>query len=402
MRYKEIFVHATDSAKKKTENMFLSSRVRKFLMLDIRGLGIIITALLFMTAAYLAFKHRRFLEELGFGDDVEDVDIEQVTAVCERHLSIAGFPISQTLVDMMRCLDDFMDWRCKPHEHLCNLFEEKLRQFLIKLKIFDDPESVGLFTLDRAMNTALTAAMQSEKQILKAEHQDLLNWRHLREGRDPAALPADAFWKLTLPFNVFGSVSMSSRSPENETVKNQKEGNVVRPSRKLQDMATKSEDVFGGTSMSSRFQEADTSKQQRTLKEDSVLRPSKKAKATEPEVGSPHKVRPSKKITLNVKASPCEDAPHCARFVKKHGARSETRQLEYKLLYAAQAHCLRCLEHLASLPNLNLQCHSQQRSAWDWAHGSTDGESEHTTIPGDIHRWLQQHNITRYSKLSHL
>ena len=393
-----------------------------------------------MTAAYLALKHQRFLEELGFCDDVEDVDIKQVTAVCEKHLSSAGFPISQTLVDMMQCLDDFVDWRRKPHEHLCNLFEEKLRQFLSKLEIFDDPESVGLFTLDRAMNTTFTDAMHPEKQILKAEHQDLLNWRHLREGRDPAALPADAFWKLTLPFNVFGSasvssrskesenvetqkesdvvgpsrncdfgsVSMSSRSPENETVKNQKEGNVVRPSRKVQDMATKSEDVFGRASMSSRFQEsenveADTSKQQRTLKEDSVLRPSRnpKAKATEQKVVSPHKVRPSKKRKLNVKASPCEDAPHCARFVKKHGARSETRQLEYKLLYAAQAHCLRCLEHLASLPDLNLQCHSQQRSAWDWAHSSTDGKSEHTSIPGDIHRWLQQHNITTYSELSH-
>ena len=38
MSLQQIFVHATDSANNKTENMFLSSRVRKFWMLDIRSL----------------------------------------------------------------------------------------------------------------------------------------------------------------------------------------------------------------------------------------------------------------------------------------------------------------------------------------------------------------------------
>ena len=97
--------------------------------------------------------------------------------------------------------------------------------------------------------------------------------------------------------------------------------------------------------------------------------------------------------------TPCPESPHCADFARKHRKKDVSKQLEYRFLYAAQAHCRRCLNYYGSMPNFNVRCHSSRMTAWDWAHTAVDG-TPLATSPLELHRWLQEHDIPTYTDLT--
>ena len=96
--------------------------------------------------------------------------------------------------------------------------------------------------------------------------------------------------------------------------------------------------------------------------------------------------------------TPCPESPHCTDFARKYRKKDTSKQLEYCFLYAAQAHCLRCLNHFGSMPNFNVRCYSSRMTAWDWAHTAVDGTTL-ATIPQELNTWLQERNIPTYTEL---
>ena len=78
----------------------------------------------------------------------------------------------------------------------------------------------------------------------------------------------------------------------------------------------------------------------------------------------------------------CPLAPHCSNFDKKYGKKGEDKQLEYRYLYAAQAHCLRCMKYYFDQEAVNPRCRSENKNARDWA------MLYNTSIPDDLEAWL--------------
>ena len=95
----------------------------------------------------------------------------------------------------------------------------------------------------------------------------------------------------------------------------------------------------------------------------------------------------------------CRDAPHCNDFDENyplgHGISkkrkktiTEERRMEYKFLFAAEAHCLRCLKYYAAQPDFDVNCESCGKNARGWADSNTT-----YNIPTDIDAWLRDKNL---------
>ena len=95
----------------------------------------------------------------------------------------------------------------------------------------------------------------------------------------------------------------------------------------------------------------------------------------------------------------CRDAPHCDDFdehyplghgiaKKRKKAITEERRMEYKFLFAAEAHCLRCLNYYAAQPDFDVNCQSCGKNARGWADSNTT-----ENIPTDIDAWLRDRNL---------
>lgn len=63
--------------------------------------------------------------------------------------------------------------------------------------------------------------------------------------------------------------------------------------------------------------------------------------------------------------APCSGAPHCPRWESQHGGLPEGKRMEYLFLYAADAHCLHCLQFYST--RVNIQCTSCRKNARAWA-----------------------------------
>ena len=97
--------------------------------------------------------------------------------------------------------------------------------------------------------------------------------------------------------------------------------------------------------------------------------------------------------------TPCRDAPHCKDFDEKYPLElviwkkrkktiTEDRRMEYKFLFAAEAHCLRCLKYYAAQPDFDVNCESCGKNARDWADSNTT-----YNIPTEIDAWLREKNL---------
>lgn len=94
----------------------------------------------------------------------------------------------------------------------------------------------------------------------------------------------------------------------------------------------------------------------------------------------------------------CDDAPHGdyeqnhgwnAKKKKKRGRElTEEREMEYKFLYAAEAHCLQCLQYYASQPGFDLSCTSSGKGAREWASAKNDG-----IFPIELEMWLRSNDM---------
>lgn len=79
--------------------------------------------------------------------------------------------------------------------------------------------------------------------------------------------------------------------------------------------------------------------------------------------------------------APCSGAPHCGTWESRHGRLAEGKQMEYLFLYAAEAHCLPCLQFYA--PRVNVHCKSCRKNARAWAEQRKD-----QVLPPELDAWL--------------
>ena len=93
-------------------------------------------------------------------------------------------------------------------------------------------------------------------------------------------------------------------------------------------------------------------------------------------------------------ATPCPQTPHCDGFDRRFRGRSNTKALEYKFLYSAQAHCVRCMDFYAKQPGLDKHCKSTGKDARQWAESSQGpGRRTKEHIPDDVEQWLQLNGL---------
>ena len=97
--------------------------------------------------------------------------------------------------------------------------------------------------------------------------------------------------------------------------------------------------------------------------------------------------------------TPCRNAPHCKDFDEHYplghvtGRRrkktiTEDKRIEYKFLFAAEAHCLKCLKYYAAQPGFDVNCESCGKNARDWADSNTT-----YNIPRELDAWLRDKNL---------
>ena len=83
----------------------------------------------------------------------------------------------------------------------------------------------------------------------------------------------------------------------------------------------------------------------------------------------------------------CPLAPHCDKFAKKYGRKDEKKQLEYRYLFAAHHHCLRCMQYYCDQEDVNPHCKSENKNARDWA------ELYNKIIPRALEVWLANRGL---------
>lgn len=83
----------------------------------------------------------------------------------------------------------------------------------------------------------------------------------------------------------------------------------------------------------------------------------------------------------------CPLAPHCDKFDRKYGRKNEKKQLEYRYLFAAQHHCLRCMQYYCDQEDVNPHCKSENKNARDWA------ELYNKIIPRTLEVWLTNRGL---------
>ena len=98
------------------------------------------------------------------------------------------------------------------------------------------------------------------------------------------------------------------------------------------------------------------------------------------------------------KLGPCSKEPHCDDFDERYALGAtmggkkrkldEGRRMEYKFLFAAQDHCLRCLKYYASRPGLDIHCQSCGQNARGWAEAHTS-----RNIPKELEAWLRENGM---------
>ena len=79
--------------------------------------------------------------------------------------------------------------------------------------------------------------------------------------------------------------------------------------------------------------------------------------------------------------APCSGAPHCGTWESRRGRLAEGKQMEYLFLYAAEAHCVPCLQFYA--PRVNVHCKSCRKNARAWAEQRKD-----QVLPPELDAWL--------------
>ena len=89
----------------------------------------------------------------------------------------------------------------------------------------------------------------------------------------------------------------------------------------------------------------------------------------------------------------CPLAPHCDKFAKKYGRKDEKKQLEYRYLFAAHHHCLRCMQYYCDQEDVNPHCKSENKNARDWA------ELYNKIIPRALEVWLSVAGASRTAAL---
>ena len=93
-------------------------------------------------------------------------------------------------------------------------------------------------------------------------------------------------------------------------------------------------------------------------------------------------------------APTCSLAPHLDDFEAKHGSLDDRKKKEYAFLYAAQAHCLTCMEFYSSMEGFNVKCVSCGKTARQWAMTSRSRRRGRSVdIPLDVEAWLQAHDL---------
>lgn len=93
-------------------------------------------------------------------------------------------------------------------------------------------------------------------------------------------------------------------------------------------------------------------------------------------------------------APTCSLAPHLDDFEAKHGSLDGRKKKEYAFLYAAQAHCLTCMEFYSSMEGFNVKCVSCGKTARQWAMTSRSRRRGRSVdIPLDVEAWLQAHDL---------
>ena len=93
-------------------------------------------------------------------------------------------------------------------------------------------------------------------------------------------------------------------------------------------------------------------------------------------------------------APACSLAPHIDDFEAKHGSLDSRKKMEYMFLYAAQAHCLTCMEFYSSIEGFNVKCVSCGKTARQWATTSRSRRRRQAVdIPLDVEAWLQAHDL---------
>ena len=104
--------------------------------------------------------------------------------------------------------------------------------------------------------------------------------------------------------------------------------------------------------------------------------------------------------SVPVDLMPCCHAPHCDDFDRRYfvgrsfGAKKRKRemtkrkQMQYKFLFAAEAHCLQCLKFYAAQPGFDLHCRSCDVNARDWA----ESKQGHR-MSEELDEWLGDHGL---------
>ena len=321
-----------------------------------------------------AVKFEALLRELDLDLQAGDVSVGAVEDASSKLIKLQSKRASPEMKENLRELKgrvvEYEDWRELPSADAAQMLFERFHHLLMVLHMSNDiPSEVSLFSIDTNLAELRPKISRRRMTGLSMIYSDLQGWRQLVACGSEAFDQRNFFW---------------SKLPS------QRRSQAARPKSPARKSAAQTPQE---SSAATRRQEQ-SDHQSKTFEMPKQWR-SEAARATASRKDS-RSYSTSSESSGQRRSRPCDAAPHCADFEQKHGSTKKrkvdpSRREEYKYLYAAQAHCLQCLEYYGALSDFDLECRSSGMNARQWA--GIDEYSKPCLIPDSIQQWLLSKNL---------
>ena len=354
-----------------------------------------------------AVKFEALLRELDLDLQGGDVSVGAVENASSKLIELQSKRASPEMKENLRELKgrvvEYEDWRELPSADAAQMLFERFHHLLMVLHMSNDiPSEVSLFSIDRNLAELRPKISRRRMTCLNMIYSDLQGWRQLVACGSEAFAQRNFFWSK-LPSQMRSQAARPKSPARKSAARTRHQSSAATRRQEQSDHQDRTSELpIPGKSpahtsrqpaaASRRQQESD--KQPNTFEMPEQWR-SEAARGTASRKDS-RSYSASSESSGQRRLRPCDAAPHCADFEQKHGSTKKrkvdpSRREEYKYLYAAQAHCLQCLEYYGALSDFDLDCKSSGMNARHWA--GIDESSKPCLIPDSIEQWLLSKNL---------
>ena len=349
-----------------------------------------------------AVKFEALLRELDLDLQNGDVSVRAVENASSQLIDLQSKRASPEMKEHLRELKgrviEYEDWHELSPADAARMLFERFHHLLMVLHMSNEiPSDVSLFSIDNRLAELRPKISRRRMTCLNMIYSDLQGWRQLVACGSEVFAQRNFFWSklpAVRPKSPARKAAAQTRHQSSAATRRQEQSEHEDRTSKFAIPGKSPAHTSQQPAAASR-RPHQTDKQPNAFEMPFHYGRAEAARGTASRKDS-RSYSTSSESSGQRRSRPCDAAPHCADFEQKHGSTKKRkvdprRREEYQYLYAAQAHCLQCLEYYGALSDFDLDCTSSGRNARQWA--AIDESSKPCLIPDSIEQWLLSKNL---------